>query len=198
MRSKFFLSLPVLLSLSAVSTVAAGDVTGKITARGARDAGNAVVYIEKITGKTFTPPKEPAAMDQKDMTFIPHVLPILVGTTVAFLNSDPVLHNIFSPDAVADKMNLGSWPKGQTRDFTFKKPGVAALLCNVHPEMSAYIVVVESPYFAVSVKDGSYTIKNVPPGKYTLQIWHEKLKGKPVEVTVPETGSVTADFLIAR
>ncbi len=198
MRGKFLLSTPVLLLLFAVTTVTAGDVTGKITARGARDAGNAVVYIEKITGKTFTPPKEPLEMDQKDMTFIPHVLPILVGTTVKFLNSDPVLHNIFSPDAVADKMNLGSWPKGQTREFTFKKPGVAALLCNVHPEMSAYVVVVETPYFAVSAKDGSYTIKNVPPGKYTLKIWHEKLKGKPVEVTVPETGSVTADFLITR
>jgi plastocyanin len=198
MRDKFLLSIPVLLLLFAATTVTAGDVTGKITARGARDAGNAVVYIEKITGKTFTPPKEPLEMDQKDMTFIPHVLPILVGTTVAFLNSDPVLHNIFSPDAVADKMNLGSWPKGQTRNFTFKKPGVAALLCNVHPEMSAYVVVVETPYFAVSAKDGSYTIKNVPPGKYTLKIWHEKLKGKPVEVTVPETGAATADFLIAK
>lgn len=198
MRSKFFLATSVLILFFATSSLTAGDLTGKITARGARDAGNAVVYIGKIAEKTFTPPKEPVEMDQKDMTFIPHVLPVLVGTTVKFFNSDPVLHNIFSPDAVADKMNLGSWPKGQSRDFTFKKPGVAALLCNVHPEMSAYVVVVETPYFAVSAKDGSYTIKNVPPGKYTLKIWHEKLKGKPVEITVPETGTATADFLITR
>ena len=184
--------------LIAVPVVLAGDITGKVTAKGARHAGNAVVYIDKIPGKTFEPPKEPAVMDQKNMEFVPHVLPILVGTTVDFYNSDDVMHNVFTPDKCADRFNLGSWPKGIKKSYTFKKPCVAVILCNVHPEMSAYIVAVETPYFAVTAKDGSYTIKNVPPGKYTLKIWHEKLKGKPVEITVPEKGTVTQNFLIRR
>ena len=189
----------VVVTLVALATASfAGDITGKVTAKGARHAGDAVVYIDKIPGKTFEPPKEPAVMDQKNMAFVPHVLPILVGTTVDFYNSDDVMHNVFTPDKCADRFNLGSWPKGIKKSYTFKKPCVAVILCNVHPEMSAYVVAVETPYFAVTAKDGSYTIKNVPPGKYTLKIWHEKLKGKPVEITVPEKGTVTQNFVIRR
>ncbi len=192
------IGLVVVTSVALATASFAGDITGKVTAKGARHAGDAVVYIDKIPGKTFEPPKEPAVMDQKNMAFVPHVLPILVGTTVDFYNSDDVMHNVFTPDKCADRFNLGSWPKGIKKSYTFKKPCVAVILCNVHPEMSAYVVAVETPYFAVTAKDGSYTIKNVPPGKYTLKIWHEKLKGKPVEITVPEKGTVTQNFVIRR
>lgn len=192
------IGLVVVASVALATASFAGDITGKVTAKGARHAGDAVVYIDKIPGKTFEPPKEPAVMDQKNMAFVPHVLPILVGTTVDFYNSDDVMHNVFTPDKCADRFNLGSWPKGIKKSYTFKKPCVAVILCNVHPEMSAYVVAVETPYFAVTAKDGSYTIKNVPPGKYTLKIWHEKLKGKPVEITVPEKGTVTQNFVIRR
>jgi hypothetical protein len=138
-------------------------------------------------------------MDQKDLTFKPHVMPVVVGTTVDFRNSDKVLHNVYSPDQCAGKFNLGSWPQGQIKSFTFKEAGcVPTLLCNVHPEMEGFVVVVETPYFAVSDKDGSYEIKNVPAGKYTLKIWHEKLKGKDIQVDVPESGSVKADFEIKK
>jgi len=177
----------------------AGDITGKVTATGAKHSGDAVIYIAKIAGKTFDPPKEHVKMDQKNLVFIPHVLPVLAGTTVDFLNSDDVLHNVFTPDKCAEKFNLGSWPKGQVRSYTFKTPGCAAvLLCNVHPEMEAYVFVTETPYFAVSAKDGSYTIKDVPAGSYTLNIWHEKLKGAPQPVTVPEKGGVVANFQLKR
>jgi plastocyanin len=177
----------------------AGTITGKITAKGAKNGGNAVIYIDKIKGKTFEPPKEHALMDQKNLSFIPHVLPILVGTTVDFLNSDDVLHNVFSPDQCAGKFNLGSWPKGKTKSYTFKEPGcTATLLCNVHPEMEGFVVVVETPYYAVSNQDGTYSIKDVPAGKYTLKIWHERLKGKEVQIDVPEKGDVTANFEIHR
>lgn len=87
-------------------------------------------------------------MDQKGLTFVPHVLPILVGTTVDFKNSDDVLHNVFTPSKAGDRFDLGTWGKGQMKSFTFKKPGEVVILCNVHPEMEAYIVVVETPYFA--------------------------------------------------
>lgn len=177
----------------------AGDIKGKVKAKGAKHSGNTVIYIDEISGKKFEPPKNHVSIDQKNLVFIPHVLPIVAGTTVDFLNSDDVLHNVFSPDGCAEKFNLGSWPKGQTRSYTFKNQGcIPVLLCNVHPEMEAYIVTLQNPYFTVSEKDGSYTIKNVPAGKHTLKIWHEKLKGAAQEITVPESGEVSANFEIKK
>jgi plastocyanin len=185
--------------LVSVQLALAGGITGKVKAKGVKNSGDAVIYIDKIAGKTFPAPKGHARIDQKNLMFVPHVLPVLTGTTVDFMNSDDVLHNVFSPDKCCDKFNLGSWPKGQIKSFTFKEPGCAAtLLCNVHPEMEGFVYVVETPYFAVSAKDGMYEIKDVPPGKYTLKIWHEKLKGQEVAVEVPEKGSTTVDFEIHK
>jgi len=196
MTGRVVLSLIVFLASSAVF---AGDIRGKVKAKGWKHGGDAVVHIDKIPGMTFAVPEKHAAMDQKNLVFIPHVLPVLAGTTVDYQNSDDVLHNVFSPDKCAEKFNLGTWPKGQTRSYLFKEAGCfPVMLCNVHPEMEAYIVVLENPYYAVSAKDGSYEIKNVPPGKYTLKIWHEKLKGQSVEIEVPEKGEVVADFEIKR
>ncbi len=176
----------------------AGTIKGKITVRGARDARDVVVYIDKAPGE-FKPPKEHAKMDQKNMTFIPHVLPVLAGTTVDFLNSDDVLHNVFTPDKCAEKFNLGTWPKGEVRSYTFQEPGcMAVMLCNVHPEMEAWVVVLQNPYFFKTDKDGTFAIENVPAGKYSLKVWHKKLKGAPQEVTVPEKGEVTVDFTMKR
>jgi plastocyanin len=181
------------------SIAVAGNITGKITAKGAKNGGDAVVYVDKIASKEFPPPKDHAKIDQKNLSFKPRVLPILAGTTVDFLNSDEVLHNVFSPDQCAGKFNLGSWPKGQTKSFTFKQAGcMPTLLCNVHPEMEGFVVVLETPYFAVSDKDGNYTIKDVPAGKYTLKIWHEKLKGKDASIEVPEKGDVASNFEIHK
>jgi plastocyanin len=183
----------------ATSLLLAGDIKGKVKAISAKNNANAVVYIDKIPDKQFDPPKEPAGMDQKNLVFIPHVLPIVAGTTVKYLNSDDVLHNVFSPDKCADKFNLGTWPKGQARSFTFKNIGcVSVMLCNVHPEMEAFIVVLQNPYYAVSAKDGNYEIKKIPPGKYTLKIWHEKLKGQSQEITVTESGEVVVDFELKK
>lgn len=196
MIKRVVLSLFVFLASSALI---AGDIRGKVKARGWKHSGDAVVHIDKIPGTTFPVPEKHAAMDQKNLVFIPHVLPVLAGTSVDYLNSDDVLHNVFSPDKCAEKFNLGTWPKGQTRSYLFKEAGCfPVMLCNVHPEMEAYIVVLENPHYAVSAKDGSYEIKNVPAGKYTLKIWHEKLKGQSVEIEVPEKGEVVVDFEIKR
>ncbi len=190
--------IPVILIL-AINVSFAGDIKGKVKAKGVKHSGNAIIYIDKITNKKFEAPKEHAKMDQKNLVFIPRVLPILAGTTVNFHNSDDVLHNVFTPDKCAERFNLGTWPKGQIRTYTFKEPGcVAVMLCNVHPEMEAYVVVLENPYSAVSAKDGSYTIKNVPAGKYMLKIWHEKLKSEPQEVTVAESGEVDVNFELRK
>ncbi len=199
MKNPIFPLLVLLLAAGLLTPARAGNITGMVKAHGAKNGGNAVIYIDKIASKTFSPPKTHPRMDQKNLTFIPHVLPVLVGTTVDFVNSDNVLHNVFSPDGCSDKFNLGSWPKGQSKSYTFKKTGcISTLLCNVHPEMEGFVVVVETPYYAVSGPDGKYTIENVPPGKYTLKIWHEKLHGASVTVDVPEKGNATVDFDIHK
>lgn len=188
-----------LLVLGVAQFALAGGIIGKVTAKGVKNGGDAIIYVDRIVGKSFPAPKEHARMDQKNLMFVPHVLPVLAGTTVDFMNSDDVLHNVFSPDKCCDKFNLGSWPKGHIKSYTFNNSGcVATLLCNVHPEMEGYIVVVETPYFSVSAQDGSYNIKDVPPGKYTLKIWHQKLKGQEVSVVVPEKGNATVDFEIHK
>jgi plastocyanin len=174
----------------------AGDLHGKVACKGVRDSADAVVSVAAIPGKTFPAPKEHAKMDQANLVFSPHVLAVLVGTTVDFLNSDAVLHNVFTPDACADKFNLGTWPKGQIKSYEFKKECAAALLCKVHPEMEAFVVVVPTPYFAVTKADGSYRIADVPDGSYTVKVWHPKLKATQKPVTV--AGATAAEFEISR
>ena len=180
----------------ATGPLLAGDIHGRVVCGGQSDNADAVVYVAKIPGKTFPVPKEHAAIDQTNRVFQPHVLPILVGTTVDFLNSDPYLHNVFSPDACADKFNLGTFGKGEKRSHTFRKECFAPLLCIVHPEMEAFIAVLLTPYFAVTKPDGSYDIHDVPDGSYTLKVWHAKLKGSEKSVSVH--GATEADFKIAR
>lgn len=176
----------------------AGDINGKLKCRGVRNCSDAVVYIDKIDEETAVP-KEHAVMDQKNLRFIPHVLPIVAGTTVDYLNGDVVLHNVFTPEKCAEKFNLGTWAKGETRSYTYKDSDCGAvMLCNVHPEMEAWIVVLQNDYFYKTDKDGSYEIKNVPPGKYELKVWHEKLKTKPQSIEVLSDGTVTVDFTLKR
>jgi plastocyanin len=174
----------------------AGDIHGKVAAHGVRNSADAVVYVDKIAGKTFPPPTAHAKIDQKNMQFTPKVLAVVTGTTVEFLNSDAVLHNVFSPDACADKFNLGTWPQGQSKSFTFKKECFASLLCKVHSEMEGYVAALPTPYFAVTAADGSYDIKDVPDGTYTVKVWHPKLKAATKSVTVK--GATEADFEIAK
>jgi plastocyanin len=192
MKTTAFLVLCAAVALPA----AAGDIHGRVHAKGVRDSGGAVVYIAAAPGKTFPLPSAHAKIDQANLVFSPHVLAVQVGTTVDFLNSDAVLHNVFSPDACADKFNLGTWPKGQTKSYTFKKECVATLLCKVHPEMEAFVVAVPTPYFAVTAADGSYRIADVPDGAYTVKVWHPKLKASQKAVTV--AGSTAEEFEIAR
>ena len=190
-------TLVLVLTAVVALPLAAGEIKGKVTCKGARNNADAVVYVAAIPGKTFPAPKEHAKIDQLNLVFSPHVLPVLVGTTVDFLNSDAVLHNVFSPDACADKFNLGTWPKGEIKSYEFKKECVAAtLLCKVHPEMEGFVVAVPTPYFAVTKADGTYTIANVPDGAYTVKVWHPKLK--PAQKAVTVAGSSTADFEITK
>jgi len=184
------------LGLGVALCAQAGDLHGKVACKGIRNSADAVVYVAAIQGKTFPAPAKHAEVDQKNLVFLPHVLPVLVGTTVDFKNDDAVLHNVFSPDACCSRFNLGTWPQGQSRSYTFKNECQATLLCKVHPEMEGFVVAVPTPYYALTKADGSFDIKNVPDGQYTLKVWHPKLKGTQKAVKV--AGSTQVDFEIAR
>ena len=193
MRYKAFL-LAVLIA--ALCTAAwAGNIEGKVTGM----KGHSVVYVDAIAGKTFPAPKEHPVMDQKGLLFVPHIMAVQQGTTVEFLNSDNVQHNVFWSSIGSDKKaghNLGTWPKGEKRSFTFDKAGVVPLLCNVHPEMAGYIIVSPTPYFAETDDSGSYKIKDIPDGSYTVTLWHEGAKNQSKPVTV--SGDTKADFTVSK
>ncbi|HTT22587.1 MAG TPA: plastocyanin/azurin family copper-binding protein [Candidatus Sulfotelmatobacter sp.] len=148
----------LLICTFAYATALPGStLSGKVTAR----KGVSVVYVEAVAGKTFPPPTEHVVIDQKGLLFQPHVAAVPVGATVEFLNSDKVAHNIFWPAISGNKKlshNMGTWPSGQKREFKFDAAGVVPLLCNVHPEMSAYIVVTPTPYFADVAAMGSESV----------------------------------------
>ncbi len=188
------LAVIVGLVLAAPAVVSAGTIVGKAKAPGMRDHANVLVYIASAPGQ-FSPQAAPQ-VDQRGLSFQPHVLPIVVGTTVNFLNSDDVQHNVFTPSAAGDFFNLGTWPKGQVRPYTFMKMGKVELLCNVHYEMRSYILVLQNPFFAVTDKEGNYRIENVPPGAYTLKVWHEHA-GAPAQSLRVSDGTLTVNFELA-
>ena len=192
-----FLILFCLLAGSANS----GSITGKVTAKKKKYLPRAVVYIDSVKGD-FKPPEKAPVMDQKNMVFHPHVLPVLAGTTVDFLNSDDVAHNVYTPDKTADKFNLGTWPKGEIRSYTFdkrcEKVCDAVMLCNVHPEMEAFVVVMQNPYFSATDEDGNFTIEGIPAGEYTVSAWHPKRKAESTVVIVPAEGTASLEIALKK
>jgi plastocyanin len=191
--SKQVLILAALIAaLLSAGVSLAGDIKGKVSVQGLRSAENIAVYVDAIPGKAFDAPSEHVTIDQRKMKFVPHVVVVSKGTTVDFLNSDPVGHNVYWPSVSGNKKlnhNMGTWPKGQRKAFQFNDLGVAPLLCNVHPEMSGYVVVVPTPYFAVTNNEGGFEIKGVPDGHYTLKAWSEDGKPATATVDVPATSA---------
>src|ERR1017187_134715 len=196
--AKLAIAATITLALAGVSR--SNDIKGKVSVQGIKSAENIAVYINAVPGKKFDAPADHVVIDQKKMTFVPHVAVVLQGTSVEFLNSDPVGHNVYWPSISGNKKlahNMGTWPQGQKKAFTFSDPGVASLLCNVHPEMSGYVVVVSTPYFAVTDKEGNFEIKDVPDGSYTLKTWSEE--GKPATQSVSVAGgAATANLTVTR
>lgn len=189
-----FLSF-VLLPMAVCMAARGGEISGKVTA----GKGASVVYIEAVSGKTFPAPAKPLQMDQKSLLFQPHLLVAPVGSTVEFLNSDKVAHNIFWPAISGNKKlghNLGTWPTGEKRAFKFETPGIVPLLCNVHPEMSGYVIVTPTPFYAETDASGSFKIADVPDGSYTVTAWHEGFKTQSKPVTA--AGQATVDFTLSK
>jgi plastocyanin len=193
MKRKVLVTIALIVAFTVVAN--AGSISGKVSGV----SGESVVYVEAVAGKTFPPPTAQVTMDQKGLMFQPHIVVVQQGTTVEFLNSDSVAHNVFWISVGGNKKlghNLGTWPKGEKRPFKFDNPGAVPLLCNVHPEMAGYVVVSPTPYFALSDKSGEFKIENIPDGSYTVTAWHEGAKNQSKPVTV--AGDSKADFTLSK
>jgi plastocyanin len=164
MRWSFF----VLLMVCLAGRVFAANIHG-VTVAGHRPVANAVVWLD-APGQSRSGPPSKVVLDQRNLRFVPHVLAIRVGTTVDFPNHDRVFHNVFSfKDGKV--FDLGLYPVGATRAVIFDKPGLSRIYCNIHPGMAAYVMAVDSAYFALSNSSGSFTLLDVPPGRYTYHAW---------------------------
>jgi plastocyanin len=140
------------------------------TARGgSRPEANAVVWLE-APGAPPAAQTSTVVLDQRNLRFSPTVLAVRVGTIVQFPNHDRVFHNVFSFHD-GKRFDLGLYPVGTRRDVVFNRPGLSRIFCNIHPNMAAYVLTIDTPYFAVSDANGRFTIAGVPPGRYTYRAW---------------------------
>ena len=155
--------------------------------------GGGVVYLEdgpREAGVSLS-----GVLDDHDMAFVPNIVVIAAGGSVIFTNTDPMMHNVFSPDN--EKWNLGEIPQNGSVVRRFDNPGNYAVLCNLHPSMLAYLVVSPSSYFARTGPDGSYSIKNVPAGTYKVTAWVPRLRAVTQSVTL-STAEATVNFDLER
>ena len=171
----------------------AGMIRGTVHTVGPQLLKDIVVFVDGVQG-TFTPSPKPHMMDQKEKAYIPYVLPILKGEQVTFLNSDPFLHNVHLFLGRKSLFNLAMPPSGKPVTKTFEEVGGLVVLCNVHPEMEAWIVVRDNPFFAVTDADGHYRIDGIPAGTYSVKAWHPKLVERTQSTSVPAEGEAICDF----
>jgi len=143
------------------------------------------------------PSKPPitAVLDQQGVRFDSDLLVVPVGSTVEFLNSDPIFHNVFSLSK-AQPFDLGFYPRGQKRSVKFSRPGIIQVYCHIHANMYSAIVITASPWFAKPASDGSFSWDNVPPGHYRLTAWHKIAGAYTTEVTVPDIGNVEVNIRV--
>ncbi len=191
--------------------VFAGSITGTVKVTGLRSPANVLVYLPKAPAAPIDLSGAKFIMDQRDLTFMPHVLLVTVGSSVEFPNNDKVAHNVFSLSRTKT-FNFGSYGPGQSKTVLFDKPGVVELRCDVHAEMSAYILVMENPYWALTDDNGHFKIpdreyleqhgikgvKDLPPGSYVVKTWNEKLKTHEATVEVPKDGDVSLQLDLTR
>jgi plastocyanin len=170
--------------------------TGKTVAANGKLA-NVFVYVKSglPSGATYPAPTTKAEINQEGCLYHPHIQGMQVGQALLIKNSDDTLHNIHALPKTNTEFNQGQPFKGMSFEKTFTKPEVMVhFKCDVHPWMSSYIGVVDNPFFAVTKEDGTFTIPNLPPGKYTLEAWHEELGTQDQDITVAAGAPVTANF----
>jgi plastocyanin len=205
------LLLLLLILWGSLDSAFAGKIKGTVKVKGLRSSANILVYLTKAPTFSSDLSGAKVVMDQRNLTFFPHVLPVLVGTTIHFPNNDKVDHNVFSLSRTK-KFSLGSYKPGEIKTVLFDKPGIVELRCDVHAEMAAYILVMKNPYWARTDEKGRFEIpdlddlktlgvsgiEDLPPGKYFLKTWHEKLKSRRTTVTVEKDGEVDIQLDLTR
>ena len=165
------------------------QVTGDLVVSGAREVRNVVVWLENPpSGAPSAPPPAVTPMDQKECVFVPRVALVPASGTVEFLNSDPLLHNLHSVSRDNASFNR-TQPKGRTIPITFAKPEIVRIDCDLHSWMRAWVVVAPHAFYALTDAQGRFKLDNVPPGQYTVRVWHERLGDSSRPITVPATGA---------
>ena len=191
--------------------VMAGKIKGTVNVKGLRTPADIVVYLSKAPAANVNLSQAKFVMDQQNLAFIPHVLPIPVGSTVLFPNNDKVDHNVFSMSRTK-QFNLGSYKPGQSQTVVFDKPGIVEVRCDVHAEMAAYILVMKNPYFGITDKNGNFEIPDsgylqrvglngigdLPAGNYAIKTWHEKLRTDKQSIAVPDAGDAAVQLDLKR
>jgi plastocyanin len=147
----------------------------KVKDRRKADAGGVVVWLDPLDGPAPRAQRPRQRMDQRGKRFIPHVVAVQRGSEVDFPNNDPFFHNVFSLYN-GKRFDLGLYASGESRPVLFNRPGVSHIFCNIHPQMSAVVVALDTPYFGVSDRAGNVAVADVPEGRYTLRVWHERTK----------------------
>lgn len=204
-------TLLLLLMLWPAGQVLAGTISGTVKVNGLRSPANILVYLNQAPQPAVDLSGARLVMDQQNLTFSPHVLPVLVGSTVQFPNNDKVAHNVFSLSRTKT-FNLGSYGPGASPTVVFDEPGIVELRCDVHAEMLAYVMVMKNPYFAVTDDQGRFTIPDtryleahgitgipeLPAGQYKIKSRHPKLKTISQTVMVPASGAVDVQLTLSR
>lgn len=178
------------LLLCLLAQVQGGVVEGTVRVRDARPA-EAVVYLTSLDAPAPAPGPAPERrlIDQRDLRFTPKVVVVTPGSSVEFLNSDPILHNVFSPDGPGPGFDLGTYRQDERRERTFDHEGSQVILCRIHPEMLAYVVVAPSTLRALTGPEGGFRIVGVPPGRWRVHVWHPRAAPFTLDVTTTEAGS---------
>jgi len=166
----------LILVLSSLLSAQEGAVRGMVSvlqsSKSETGDADAVVWLTRVGTKETVSPGPTVRLLQKDKRFKPHMLVVTVGTAIEFPNQDPFFHDVFSI-YLGKPFDLGLYESGAIRKVRFTQPGVSYIFCNIHPEMSAEVIALSTPYFAVTARNGSFRIPSVPPGRYRLEIWHE-------------------------
>lgn len=173
-----------------------GPFTENVVVNDNGTLANVFVYVKAgLEGMTFPTPSEKVVLDQKNCHYVPHVLGVQTNQTIIIRNNDDLLHNIHPEPVNSRGFNVGQPKQGMETERSFSAAEIMVpVACDVHGWMSAYIGVVDHPYFAVTGNDGTFELPNLPPGEYTIEAWHEEYGTQEMNVTVGETESVTADF----
>jgi len=175
-----------------------GEIASAPAHHDALDRRASVVYLKSGPREAFAElPSGRARLDQRHEQFVPHVLAITVGTIVDFPNNDITFHNVFSLSR-EKPFDLGRYPAGKTKSVRFDRPGVISVFCDIHSHMSAFILVFNHPYFAITDGDGRFTIPGIPAGTYPVAVWSEAGEAEPQIVTINEGSSIETVFRVGR